>query len=193
MSLPSPEQVNELIRTRRSVFVPQFEAGRVIPDAIIWQLLENANWAPTHKRTEPWRFIVFTGAGLQQLADFQAGLYQQTAGPRFNEGKYEKLRELPPRCSHVIALAMHPDPSLPEIEEAEATACAVQNLALSAHAYGLGGFWSSGGVTYNEQAKAFFGLGPADKLLGFFHLGYVRVPAPAGKRSPVQAKVRWVA
>ena len=193
MSLPSPEQVNELIRTRRSVFVPQFEAGRVIPDAIIWQLLENANWAPTHKRSEPWRFIVFTGAGLQQLADFQADLYQQTAGPRFNEGKYEKLRELPPRCSHIIALAMHPDPSLPEIEEAEATACAVQNLALSAHAYGLGGFWSSGGVTYNEQAKAFFGLGPADKLLGFFHLGYARVPAPAGKRSPVQAKVRWVA
>ena len=188
-----PQQVNELIRTRRSVFVPQFEPGQVIPDDIIWQLLENANWAPTHKRTEPWRFIVFTGAGLQKLADFQADLYQQTAGPKFNEGKYEKLREMPPRCSHVIALAMHrADPSLPEIEEVEAAACAVQNLALSAHAYGLGGFWSSGGITYTEEAKAFFGLGPADKLLGFFNLGYVRVPAPAGKRGPVQDKVRWV-
>ena len=188
-----PNQVNELIRSRRSVFVPQFEAGKVIPDAIIWQLLENANWAPTHKRTEPWRFIVFTGAGLQKLADFQAGLYQQTAGPKFNEGKYEKLRELPPRCSHVIAIALHrTDPGLPEVEEVEAVACAVQNLALSAHAYGLGGFWSSGGVTYNEAAKPFFGLGPDDKLLGFFNLGYVRVPAPAGKRGPVQEKVQWV-
>jgi len=193
MSLPSPDQVNDLLRTRRSVFVPQFEAGRVIPDNIIWELLENANWAPTHKRSEPWRFIVFTGAGLQKLADFQAELYQQTAGAKFNEGKYEKLREMPPRCSHVIAIAMRPDPSLPEVEEVAATACAVQNLALSAHAYGLGGFWSSGGVTYNEAAKAFFGLEPEDKLLGFFNLGYVRVPAPAGKRSPVQDKVRWVA
>ncbi|NML66133.1 nitroreductase [Hymenobacter sp. RP-2-7] len=193
MSLPSPDQVNELIRTRRSVFVPQFEAGKVIPDDIIWQLLENASYAPTHKRTEPWRFTVFTGAGLQQLADFQADLYQRTAGPKFNEGKHEKLRELPLRCSHVIALGLHRDPSLPEIEEVEAVACAVQNLALSAHAYGLGGFWSSGGITYTEEAKAFFGLGPADKLLGFFNLGYVRVPAPAGKRSPVQDKVRWVA
>ena len=189
----NPDQVNELIRTRRSVFVPQFEPGKTIPDDIIWQLLENANWAPTHKRSEPWRFVVFTGAGLHKLAEFQAKLYKETAGPRFNEGKYEKLLEMPPRCSHVIALAMHPDPSLPEVEEVEATACAVQNLALSAHAYGLGGFWSSGGITYTEVAKAFFGLGPADKLLGFFNLGYVRVPAPEGKRGPVREKVTWVA
>jgi len=189
-----PQQLNDLIRTRRSVFVPQFEPGQTIPDDIIWQLLENANWAPSHKRTESWRFTVFTGAGLQQLADFQADLYKATAGPRFNEGKYEKLRTLPMQCSHIIAIGMkRMDPDLPEVEEIEAVACAVQNLALSAHAYGLGGFWSSGGITYTEAAKSFFDLGPDDKLLGFFHLGYVRTPGAAGKRGPVQEKVRWVA
>ncbi|MGI4884591.1 MAG: nitroreductase family protein [Janthinobacterium lividum] len=136
-----PQQLNDLIRTRRSVFVPQFEPGKTIPDDLVWQLLENANWAPSHKRTEPWRFTVFTGAGLHVLADFQADLYQETAGPRFDEGKYAKLRALPPQCSHVIAIGMkRGDPALPEIEEVEAVACAVQNLALSAHAYGLGGF-----------------------------------------------------
>jgi nitroreductase len=187
-----PQQLNELIRTRRSVFVPQFEPGKIIPDDVIWQLLENANWAPSHKRTEPWRFTVFTGAGLQQLADFQATMYKETAGPKFDEGKYAKLLALPPQCSHVIALGMQRSEDLPEIEDVEAVACAVQNLALSAHAYGLGGFWSSGGVTYNEAAKAFFGLGPNDKLLGFFNLGYVRTAGSAGKRGPVQAKTRWV-
>ena len=195
MSLPlDPQQVNDLIRTRRSVFVPQFEPGKIIPDDIIWQLLENANWAPSHKRTESWRFTVFTGAGLQKLADFQAALYKETAGPKFNEGKYEKLRTMPPLCSHIIAIGMkRVDTDLPEIEEIEAVACAVQNLALSAHAYGLGSFWSSGGITYTEAAKAFFGLGPEDKLLGFFNLGYVRVAGSAGKRGPVQEKVQWVA
>ena len=188
-----PQQVNDLMRSRRSVFVPQFEPGQVIPDALIWQLLENANWAPSHKRSEPWRFTVFAGAGLQRLAAFQADLYQRTAGARFNPGKHEKLLTLPPQCSHIIALAMQrTDEGLPEIEEIEAVACAVQNLALSAHAYGLGGFWSTGGITYTDEAKAFFGLGPADKLLGFFHLGYVRTPPPAGKRGPVQDKTRWV-
>ncbi|MGI4737611.1 MAG: nitroreductase family protein [Janthinobacterium lividum] len=78
------------------------------------------------------------------------------------------------------------------MQEIEAVACAVQNLALSAHAYGLGGFWSSGGITYTEAAKAFFGLGPEDKLLGFFNLGYVCTPSSAGKRGPMQEKTRWV-
>jgi len=189
-----PQQLNELIRTRRSVFVAQFEPGKIIPDAIIWQLLENANWAPSHKRTESWRFTVFTGAGLQKLADFQAELYKQTAGPKFSAGKYEKLRDSPGQCSHVIAIGMkRVDEGLPEIEEIEAVACAVQNLALSAHAYGLGGFWSSGGITYTEEAKAFFGLGPEDKLLGFFNLGYPKANLPDGKRGPVAEKVRWVA
>jgi nitroreductase len=170
-----PNQLNDLIRTRRSVFVAQFEPGKIIPDDIIWQLLENANWAPSHKRTESWRFTVFTGTGLQKLADFQAELYKQTAGPKFSDGKYEKLRESPGQCSHVIAIGMkRVDQGLPEIEEIEAVACAVQNLALSAHAYGLGGFWSTGGITYTDEAKAFFGLGPEDKLLGFFNLGYPR-------------------
>ncbi len=192
-SLIDPQQVNDLIRTRRSVFAAQFVPGKIIPDDLIWQLLENANWAPSHKRTESWRFTVFTGVGLQNLADFQAELYKQTAGPKFNEGKYEKLQTTPGQCSHVIAIGLHrTDAGLPEIEEIEAVACAVQNLALSAHAYGLGGFWSSGGITYLEEAKAFFGLRPEDKLLGFFNLGYVRVPPPAGKRGPVQEKVRWV-
>lgn len=188
------EQINTLIRTRRSTFIPQFAPGRAIPDSTVWQLLENANWAPSHKRTESWRFTVFTGAGLQKLADFQAELYKQTAGPKFSEGKYEKLRDSPLQCSHVIAIGMkRVDPGLPEIEEVEAVACAVQNLALSAHAYGLGGFWSSGGITYTEAAKAFFGLAPEDKLLGFFNLGYPKTNLPDGKRGPVQEKVRWVA
>ncbi|TPG67533.1 nitroreductase [Hymenobacter nivis] len=189
-----PQQLNDLIRTRRSVFVPQFVRGKVIPDAIVWQLLENANWAPSHKKSEPWRFTVFTGAGLVQLAEFQAELYKQTSGPQFKQWRYDKLRTLPPQCSHVIALGLKRTAfDLPEMEEIAAVACAVQNLHLSAHAYGLGGFWSTGGVTYTEEAKAFFGLGPADRLLGFFQLGYVEGPGAPGERGPVQEKTRWVA
>jgi len=187
------DQLNTLIRTRRSVFIPQFVPGKVIPDDLIWQLLENANWAPSHKQSEPWRFTVFTGAGLEKLAVFQAGLYKELAGERFQQGKYNKLRNNPPQCSHVIAIAMKRTAlRLPEVEEIEAVACAVQNLHLTAHAYGLGGYWSSGGVTYDEQAKAFFGLGPDDRLLGFFQLGYVEVPSDAGQRGPVAEKTIWV-
>lgn len=30
-------------------------------------MLEAANWAPTHGKTEPWRFVVLSPDGLQQM------------------------------------------------------------------------------------------------------------------------------
>ena len=186
------DEFNRLIRARRSIQPVQFVPGQVIPDAVIEQLLENANWAPTHKRTEPWRFVVFSGAGLQKLADFQATLYRERAGEKFQQAKYEKLAANPLRCSHVIAIGMKRHIEVPEVEEIEAVACAVQNLHLSATAYGLGGYWGSGGITYLEEAKPFLGLGPADRLLGFFSLGYVQQQPGKNIRKPLAEKVSWV-
>ncbi|MBG8551909.1 nitroreductase family protein [Hymenobacter guriensis] len=190
--LPTPEQFNHLVLARRSIQPVQFEPGRVIPDDIVLQLLENANWAPTHKRTEPWHFVVFSGEGLKRLADFQSGLYRAQAGELVDEKKAQKLAQNPLLASHVIAIGMKRHHILPEIEEVEAVACAVQNLHLSAVAYGLGGYWGSGGVTYVEEAKPFFGLGPEDKLLGFFYLGYVAQLPGRNLRKPIEEKVTWV-
>ncbi|HAI75383.1 MAG TPA: nitroreductase [Microscillaceae bacterium] len=193
----TPEQtalVNQLIRQRRSVYPAQF-TGEVIPDALIEQLLENANWAPTHGKTEPWRFVVFAGAGLQKLAEFQATMYQKLTPPEaFKQEKYDKLLSNPLKCSHIIALGMKRQESgkIPEIEEVEAVACAVQNLYLSATAHNLGGYWGTGGVTYMPEAKSFFGLGDADSLLGFFYVGYPAQPSPEGQRKPVSEKTTWV-
>ena len=188
------EELNQLIRNRRSVFPDQFEAGKQIPDATIHQILDNATWAPNHGQTEPWHFVVFTGEGLKKLARFQSELYKENAGDKFKEITYQKMQTNPLRASHVIALGMKRDPNKkhPELEEIAAVACSVQNIYLSVTAYGLGGYWTTGGVTYNEKAKPFFGLGEDDKLLGFFYLGYVAVPSPGGKRRPLQEKVVWV-
>ncbi|MFT3823253.1 MAG: nitroreductase [Chitinophagaceae bacterium] len=186
------EEINKLIRTRRSVFAQQFEPGKTVPDEIIMEALENANWAPTHKLSEPWRFTVFTGAGLQTLAEKQAAIYKEFAGPKFKQPKYESMLATPLQCSHIIAIGCHPDPTLPVMEEIAAVACAVQNIYLTVSAYGVGGYWSTGGITFMEEAKPLFNLGTEDLLMGFFYLGYVRVPSPAGKRKPVTDKTQWV-
>jgi len=57
----------------------------------------------------------------------------------------------------------------------------------------LGGYWSTGGTTYDPAARQFFALEEGDKLMGFFYLGYVRVPSVAGSRKPVKEKTTWVA
>ena len=186
------EQVDELIKNRRSVYTNQFVKGKKIPDEIIMQLLENANWAPTHKNTEPWRFVIFKEDGLQKLATFQAELYKKTAGEKYKQGKYEKLLITPLECSHVIAIGMKRSDNIPEMEEIAAVACAVQNLHLSAVAHNIGGYWSTGGITYTPEAKSFFGLNEADKLLGFFYVGYVQVPSAKGLRKPISEKIIWV-
>ncbi|WP_020532165.1 nitroreductase family protein [Flexithrix dorotheae] len=188
------EEVNRLIKSRRSVFVDQF-SEQTIDKKIIEQLLENANWAPSHGKTEPWRFFVFSGDGLKKFADFQSGLYKKLTAPEnFSEAKFTKLKAKPLKASHIIAVAMKRQESekIPEIEEVEAVACAVQNIYLTATAYGIGGYWGSGGVTYWEEAKDFFGLGDKDKLLGFFYLGYPKHELAEGKRGDISQKVEWI-
>ncbi len=60
---------NALIRRRRSI-KPQAMDQRPVDPRHLAAILENANWAPTHGMTEPWRFFVFTGAGRERLAAF---------------------------------------------------------------------------------------------------------------------------
>lgn len=186
-----PIAFNNLARARRSIFPKQFEPGAAIPDDVVQQILENAAWAPTHKLTQPWQFVVFTGEGLKKFAAFQAEMYKTIAADDFKEDKYEKMLSQPLLASHIIALGMKRNPGVPEVEEVAAVSCAVQNIYLSATAYGYGGYWTTGGVTYMPQARHFFGLGPDDKLLGFFYLGVVKIPSPPGKREPLENKVEW--
>lgn len=192
----NPELANELIRKRRSIYPPLY-SGEKVDDAIISQMLENANWAPTHALTEPWRFTVFTGEGLKKLADFQSELYKKlsTADGSFDEKKYQKLQDKPLLCSHIIGIGMKRDPKkkIPEVEEIEATACAVQNMYLTAAAYGVGCYWGTGGITYKDEAKAFFGLGEEDKFLGFLFVGMPKEGKwPEGRRQPIADKVQWI-
>ena len=190
----SYEQVNKLIQCRRST-KPRCFNGKKIPNDIVWQILENANWAPTHGLTQPWRFKVFTNEGLEKLANFQADLYQQmTAEENFSLEKYTRMKTNILKSSHVVVICMKRQKSekIPEIEEIEAVACSVQNMSLTATAYGICSFWGSGGVTYTQELKDFLGLGEKDLCLGYLYLGYSDNPATISRRDPIQDKVEWI-
>ena len=60
--------INEVIKNRRAT-PPRFLAKKEVSKETIQQLLENANWAPNHKNTEPWRFKVYSGEAKQKPAD----------------------------------------------------------------------------------------------------------------------------
>lgn len=188
-------ELNSLIKSRRSTF-PKDYTGEKVDDSIVQQMLENANWAPTHKFTEPWRFIVYTGEGRKKLAELQAAVYKQKteSDGTFKEERYQNLLTKPFESSHIILVYMKRDEkkSLPEIEEMGAVFCAVQNMYLTATAYGVGGYLSTGGITFFPESNAAFGLSPEDRIVGFFHIGMPKNTNLAGRRNPVEGKVTWV-
>jgi len=190
------KKINDLIKYRRSIYPNQFIEGKAIPDDIIWQMLENANHAPNHKQTEPWRFTVFSSDGLKYFAELQAEIYLKYAGASFKQARFQKLLDYPVKSSHVIAIGMKRSGKkdlLPEIEEIEAVACSVQNILLTVTAYKLGCYWTTAGITYMKEAKSYFGLEIEDRLLGFLYMGYVKdIIADESKRKPITEKVNWI-
>jgi len=189
------DEVSRLIRNRRTIKPEQYDQSKTVERSIVVQMLENANWAPTHGMTEPWRFTVFAGEGLRQLAEYQAEQYKElTPSEKFKEKKYEQLTTRPLHASYVIAIGMKRQESgkIPEVEEIEAVACAVENMYITASAYGVGTYWTTGGITYYEEVKPFFNLGNDDRLLGFLYVGYPNIEWPDSQRYPIDDKVRWV-
>lgn len=185
--------LTKLMENRRSIKPADFTDTRV-SDEIIWQMLNNANWAPTHGMTEPWRFFVFTDEARQKLGTRLAEIYTKiTPDEDVKPAKVEKLKSNALKSSHLIVIAMKRQKTekIPEIEEIEAVACAVQNLHLTATAFGVGGYWSSGKAICSEQLKDDLGLNKKDRVLGLFYVGYPKGDWPEGERSPVEEKVVW--
>ena len=194
----NPEEVTKIIRGRRSQFPAQFKENDPVADSIIEEILENANWAPTHKLTQPWRFIFYTGAGLKTFGDYQAEMYKMRAeknGTPFLEGTYQKFKDTPSKASHVIALLMKrtEGSGIPVMEEISSVAMAVQNMYLTACAHDLACYWGTGGPTFWAEAREDFGLEGEDMLMGFFYIAKAASDTlPEGKRTPIGEKVSWV-
>lgn len=189
-----PNYLNQIIANRRSTKPRNFN-GIKIADTLVWQILDNANWAPTHGLTQPWRFKVFTDEGKNQLANFQAEVYKKmTPEADFKPEKYERMQTNILKSSHVVVICLQRQLSekILELEEIEAVACSVQNMALTATAYGICSFWGSGGITYTQELKDFLELGEKDLCLGYLYLGYSDRPKTSSPRDLIQTKVDWI-
>jgi len=188
----TPQAITQLIRKRRSIF-PRTYIERPISKAIIEEVLENANWAPNHKKTEPWRFKVLVDNALVQLRDWQVDWYHKNTPPeKFSAQKLKKLQTKPLKAACMIAICMQRDPkeSIPEWEEIAAVACAVQNMWLTTTAYDIGAYWSS--PEYIKDIGSFLKLAEGERCLGFFYMGYHETPELPANRKSIMDKVEWV-
>jgi len=184
-------QIPECVSRRQSVY-PRFFTDQKVSKADITTLLEAANWAPTHRMTEPWRFIVIQGQKKRELGEYLADQYKIAKSEiSFSERKYKGKLEKALKSSAVIAIIMQRDPqeSLPEWEELAAVSAAVQNLWITASAMGLGGYWSSPASIVGRPD--FLALPPGQSCYGLFYLGHHNMPELPRTRQPIEDKVQW--
>ncbi len=179
----------DLIKKRRSIFPAQY-IDKPVAKNDIEKILRAANWAPTHKKTEPWRFKVLQGESQEKLGLFLSMKYMETE-PKPKEFKVKKLIENPKKAGAIIAICMQRDPmeSLPEWEEIAATAMAVQNMWLCCTEMGIGCYWSSPGLI--KHMDEFFEMNEGEKCLGFFYMGYYEGEIPEVTRGSIEDKVVW--
>lgn len=187
-------EVTELIEDRRTIYPEQYSERKVHKE-IVEKILKNATWAPTHGMTQPWRFKVFMEEGREKLSEFISQAYKSMMAPEdFNEMKFSKLKNRPLKSSVVIVVCMErqKEEKIPEIEEIEAVACGIQNMYLTATAYGIGCFWSSPKLIYTREMNQFLGIGEKDKCLGLIYLGYPEIEWPKGHRKPLEYFTEWI-
>lgn len=183
--------LQRIIKRRRSIFPVSFTQEE-IPVEALEAILESANYAPTHKKTEPWRFSVFRKGGKTRLGQELANAYKaNTPEESFLQKKYDSFGVKFEQASCVIVLKAQLHPALlPEWEEVASLACAVQNMALTAEAMNIGAYWSSPGPV--AKMREFLDLQQDEQVYGVFYMGYHNAPAAEAKRTPIAQKVKWI-
>ncbi|MBC7401197.1 MAG: nitroreductase [Mucilaginibacter sp.] len=184
--------ISTIIKNRRTI-KPFIMNGSKIPDEQITELLELADWAPTHGLTEPWRFTVY--ANPSQFCHAHAEMYKaNTDDDGFAQGVYDNLAQQGDKASHVIIAVMQRGnlPKIPAFEEMAATACAVQNLLLGATALNLASYWGTGGMILKPAMKAFLNLRDEDEVMGVLYLGYADEQPKGIRGVPLELKVNWI-
>lgn len=182
------EEIERLVKTRRSVRLYKKDD---VPDDIIAKLVDLAHWAPSGMNAQPWKFIVikdrslieeirkttvawmaflqkiFTRPGVHWrcmkllFRVFMPGMYK-TIEPRVLQGM-RALTEIKNTDvllkAPVVIIILGNNGSSTALEDCSA---ATQNIALAAHAMGLGSCWlgfAEKFIPYSRSLKKRLGIG----------------------------------
>ncbi len=185
--------VLEAITTRRTI--ARFRSEPIPPETLRAALAAGI-WAPNHRLTEPWRFVILGPETQRRLAARFGELKAAKAAAESAE-RGERLRVDSERMfltvPAIIAMAVVQEGDQQQRREDYAAACcAAQNIQLAAWAEGIGTKWSTAGVTRDPLAYELLGLDPARfDIIGFLFAGYPAETPPARlRRLPPEEVIR---
>lgn len=169
-------------------------APRPVPRGTLEELLELVVWAPNHRMTEPWRFLVLGPEARQRygeiLGRIRAGKVSDgEAAEAVRKKSVDHAVATPATVAFVQGVA--DDPEVRE-EDYAAIFMGIQNLLLGATARGLVGQLKTGRVLEDPGLRSILGAEERDRIVALVHLGEPAA-APAEKpRIPASERVRWL-
>ncbi|SYZ73358.1 Nitroreductase [Candidatus Zixiibacteriota bacterium] len=156
----------EVIKKRRSIRA--YKVGKVIPDEILFRILESARLAPSASNLQPWKFIIIRDSRLKT-----------------DIAKLCKGRMWIADASAVIAgVATRPDYRMGSGQEAFRIdiATAFAHMTLTANNESLGCCWI--GSFSADECKKLLGIPDQYPLVGFLTVGYPdEIPGPKERKS----------
>lgn len=167
-----------------------------VPTTAIQQLLDCAVRAPNHKLTEPWRFVVLTGAARDRLAEIRARhrrkRFADPAGPEAEAAADKVLREARETPVYIVVITAVSTDEITREDDYAATMMAIANLMTAARSLGLGTYLRTGGVMRDPDLLALAGVQESFRVVGILSLGYPAEEETPRRRRPAGEVTRWL-
>jgi nitroreductase len=135
-------------------------------------MIRVATRIPDHGLLEPWRFILYRGAVRADIGEFFAKRAAEREGP-LNDQRIAQEKARFTRAPLVIGVVSSPKAHerIPEWEQFLSGGNAAYSLVIAAHALGFGANWVSNWFADDAPSRAFLGLAPHERVIGFVHVG----------------------
>lgn len=174
--------IDEIIKGRRSI--KKFKHDAIEIDELI-EILEVAKWAPNHKMTEPWRFLLYANEGKDSFINAYLKTQMGSDGtvPAKAEKKAAYFKQIP---LHLIVVMPEDPRQKTWDEDYGAVSAMIQNIQLAAWARGIGMIWRTNDWIYNPVFREALGVEPGEKIVATLMIGYADfIPEAKGRTSIV--------
>lgn len=175
----------ETIRLRRTIHT--FQPSE-IEDSLLREALELALWAPNHKLTAPWKFVVVGPDTRHALMELNKELdRKKSSAPITPEEQASQDRKLQAKMGNVASLVVFccslTEDNFQQREDYASVCCGIQNFMLALTSRGYGTKWSTGKLTRHAKTYEILGIAPTlHEIVGFVWVGQPSQPHVSPKR-----------
>tara|TARA_Y100001970_G_scaffold163767_1_gene200111 strand:+ start:5045 stop:5614 length:570 start_codon:yes stop_codon:yes gene_type:complete len=166
------KEVLDIIKNRRNT--KRF-TDQEINKSDIETILESGTWAPNHRNTEPWRFVVINKYSDLKLQIANEIIQLQESKSNTDLSKEQKQNiingiESAPCYIYVFSIPGE-NPEITE-ENYGAVCCAIQNMQLTATSMNLGIGWSTGKMAKINNLHSILNVDSSYKIVGVLTVGH---------------------